>query len=127
VEKSKQKSWEWQYAVREGDKVHCLFSEVETPDDECPYHRQPVEAKSFTLTTEGMDEHHTVGNLHAMMEAIVDEWVIGRKVVTFVTDNASNAMNAVESMVLESTLTCAAHFVQHAVGHFCHSNLATHT
>jgi hypothetical protein len=102
--------------------------------------------KSFTLTTEGMEECHTVDSVRAMMEAILEEWGISRKVVTVVTDNTSNAMNAVESMVLPSGHTCAAYSVQLAankvlahkdieglcqkagkiVGHFHHSNLARH-
>lgn len=105
--------------------------------------------KSYTLTTHKMEESHTASNLAYQLENTFEKWEIDQKVITVVTDNAKNVLNAVQmlSNVSETNdLTCAAHTVQLAVkyglqqdnlnllitqcskivSHFKHSNLAKH-
>lgn len=110
-------------------------------DEWCP--------KSYTLTTHKMKESHTASNLAYQLENTFEKWEIDQKVITVVTDNAKNVLNAVQmlSNVSETNdLTCAAHTVQlvvkyglqqdninllitqcsKIVSHFKHSNLAKH-
>ncbi|XP_060859967.1 E3 SUMO-protein ligase ZBED1-like [Metopolophium dirhodum] len=105
--------------------------------------------KSYTLTTHAMEESHTAVNLAHQLEDTFDKWEIGGKIMTVVTDNARNAINAVQLLTNISEtydVTCAAHSIQLAVnnglgqdgittliqlsskmvGHFKHSNVAKH-
>lgn len=74
--------------------------------------------KSFTLTTEEMEERHTADNLAARMTSIMLEFSLENKVTAVVTDNLQSAVNAVKALenVEENIgLTCAAHSLQLAV------------
>ncbi|CAI6369807.1 unnamed protein product [Macrosiphum euphorbiae] len=96
-----------------------------------------------------MEESHTAVNLAHQLEDTFDKWEIGGKIMTVVTDNARNAINAVQLLTNISEtydVTCAAHSIQLAVnnglgrdeittliqlsskmvGHFKHSNIAKH-
>jgi len=106
-------------------------------------------SKSFTLTTQKMDERHTAVNLAQKLTCIFDDWEINGKVSTVITDNAKNVVNAIKLLPLtidneNMDVTCAAHSLQLAistalkyetfseliklcsalVGHFKHSNVA---
>ncbi|XP_011878851.1 PREDICTED: zinc finger BED domain-containing protein 4-like, partial [Vollenhovia emeryi] len=105
------------------------------------------EVKSYTLTTEEVEERHTTININAKLLEILHEWEIDGKTTTVVTDNAINITNAVKTLpnltVNEGT-TCAALTMQLAIskgldieeivtfcqkarkmiGHFRHSNIA---
>ncbi|XP_071572358.1 E3 SUMO-protein ligase ZBED1-like, partial [Temnothorax nylanderi] len=106
------------------------------------------EVKSYTLTTEEVEEHHTTININAKLLEILHEFrKIDEKTTIVVTDNAINITNAVKALpnltVNEGT-TCAAHTMQLAISkgldikkivtfyqkakkmveHFRHSNIA---
>jgi len=104
---------------------------------------------SFTLTTEEIVERHTALNIAEKLEVVFSNWEIKGKVMTVITNNAKNVVNAVQ--LLSSTtnynisdVTCAAHTLQLVINkalkddsiskiikqcsslvcHFKHSNLA---
>jgi len=52
--------------------------------------------KSYTLTTHQMEESHTASNLAHQLENTFEKWEIDQKVITVVTDNTKNAINAVQ-------------------------------
>ncbi|KAL4123109.1 hypothetical protein QTP88_015339 [Uroleucon formosanum] len=104
--------------------------------------------KSYTLTTHKLDDRHTASNLSNQLEITFNKWDIGQKIMSVVTDNAKNVLNAVnllDNITEKSDLTCAAHSLQLAVNnalkydkienliqvcskivcHFKHSNLAS--
>lgn len=103
--------------------------------------------KSYTLTTEEVEERHTTINISARILEVLHEWEIDGKTTTIVTDNATNVINAVKALpnlTVNEGITCAAHTMQLAiskgldikeidtfcqkarkmVGHFRHSNIA---
>ncbi|XP_076301940.1 E3 SUMO-protein ligase ZBED1-like [Lasioglossum baleicum] len=101
--------------------------------------------QSYTLTTHEMEERHTAENIANELKRTLDDWEITNKVVSIVTDNASNIKNAISLMSEEiENVACAAHTLQLAikkaltednveqiirrcskiVGHFKHSNVA---
>lgn len=51
--------------------------------------------KSYTLTTDALEEFHTAVNLARQLEDTFDKCGIEGKVMTVVTDNARNAINSV--------------------------------
>ena len=105
------------------------------------------EMKSYTLTTEEVEERHTTINISARILEVLCHWEINEKTTTVVTDNAINVTNAVKALpnlTINEGTTCAAHTMQLAiskgleireidifcqkakkmVGHFRHSNIA---
>ena len=71
--------------------------------------------KSFTLTTEEVCERHTAANLTARLHNAITHWDVDGKVSAVVTDNAPNAKNSVsalENLLINKGVTCAAHSLQ---------------
>ena len=54
--------------------------------------------KSVCLATQEADERHSAENLCVRITEIINEYEIGSKITTVVTDNAANAVNSVEMM-----------------------------
>jgi len=74
--------------------------------------------KSYTLTTHKLDDRLTASNLSNQLEITFNKWDIGQKIMSVVTDNAKNVLNAVnllDNITEKSDLTCAAHSLQLAV------------
>ncbi|XP_039315453.1 zinc finger BED domain-containing protein 4-like, partial [Solenopsis invicta] len=113
----------------------------------CQFLMDNWEVKSYTLTTEEIEERHTTINISARILEILCKWEIDGKTTTVVTDNAINMINAVKALpklTISEGTTCAAHILQLAilkgleieeidifcqkarkmVGHFRHSNIA---
>lgn len=104
---------------------------------------------TFTLTAEELENRHTALNMAEKLENVFTNWEIKDEVTTVITDNAKNAVNAIQLLFNTgnhniSDVTCAAHSLQLSinktlkevsiteiikqssslVGHFKHSNLA---
>lgn len=76
--------------------------------------------KLFTLATEEMAERHTTVNLAEELTCILDYQEINDKVMTIITDNAKNKVNAIKLLpfIIDNEnmdITCAAHSLQFAI------------
>jgi len=84
-----------QKKLRDSKSIACIYKHsyitVTTHiinDQWCP--------KSYTLSTHEIEEYLTTVNLAHQLEDTFDKWEIGGKIMTVVTDNARNAIYAVQ-------------------------------
>jgi len=84
-----------QKKLRDSKSIACIYKHsyitvtTHIIDDQwCP--------KSYTLSTHEMEESHTAVNLAHQLEDTFGKWEIGGKIMTVVTDNARNSINAVQ-------------------------------
>lgn len=67
------------------------------------------ELKSSLLETRQLTDRHSAENIARELRGIFNEWKIFEKVVTIVTDNASNMKNAVNEQLQKHHHPCVAH------------------
>lgn len=68
---------------------------------------------NYILTTEIMDECHTIIHLKDKLDGIMKEWDIYNKTICTLHDNASNIKNAIVSMAPDiKSRKCFAHSLQ---------------
>ncbi|XP_063538120.1 E3 SUMO-protein ligase ZBED1 [Cydia strobilella] len=70
---------------------------------------------SLVISTTELSEQHTAINIANALRAIMTEWQIYDKVVTIVTDNASNMKKAVQDYLQKRNHFCVAHTLNLAV------------
>jgi hypothetical protein len=77
---------------------------------------------SHVLATEELHGPHTGENIGKILTRILNEWAIFNKVVTFITDNAANMKNAVNSFIRKHHHPCVAHTLNLIVNEALTSN-----
>ncbi|XP_055919485.1 E3 SUMO-protein ligase ZBED1-like [Eupeodes corollae] len=99
----------------------ALTSDIWTSDsNKCfisitAHYVEQAKMKTSVISTSELEENHTAENIATKMRKILDEWQIGAKVVSIVTDNAASMKKAVSEILNKRNHYCVAHTLNLAV------------